>query len=153
MVPVPKSFSNNFIKLALKYLTISSDRNTIKFFLGFYQLLKGNGDYEIETKEISEVLLYEIRNRKGFNKKAIRQQARAVELSGSRLQGMEGITVPTLVIHGKSDPLINFDHAVKYSPLIPNADTLFIEGMGHDIPRVFLEQVHQAIFKTITRAK
>jgi len=97
MVPVPKSFSNNFIKLALKYLTISSDRNTIKFFLGFYQLLKGNGDYEIETKEISEVLLYEIRNRKGFNKKAIRQQARAVELSGSRLQGMEGITVPTLV--------------------------------------------------------
>jgi len=66
---------------------------------------------------------------------------------------MKGIAVPTLVIHGKSDPLINFDHAVKHSPLIPNADTLFIEGMGHDIPKIFLDQVHRAIFKTITKTK
>ena len=151
IVPVPKSYSNNFIKLAVKYLMIPSESNTIKFYLGFHQLLKGNGPYELEVKEISEVASYEIRKRNGFNKKAIQQQAMVVELSGSRLPDMGNIKVPTLVIHGKSDPLINFDHAEKYAPLIPNADILFIDGMGHDIPSIYLNQVHEAIFKTISK--
>ena len=55
--------------------------------------------------------------------------------------------MPTLVIHGTTDTLIKFPHAPKYAAMIPNATTLFIEGMGHDLPRVHMEAMMEAIFE------
>jgi len=152
VAPVPKSIQQDLIILGLKYLVVGTESRYVKFFVSLQQSLMGNGPYKVEAKRSAEVMFYELRKRKGFNKRAIRQQARAMEASGSRLVELSSITTPTLVIHGASDPLINVEHAHKYAPLIPDAQTLFIEGMGHDIPMIYLEQVHQAIFKNFERA-
>jgi pimeloyl-ACP methyl ester carboxylesterase len=44
------------------------------------------------------------------------------------------ITTPTLVIHGKADPLVPFACGEDTARRIPNAKLHGIEGMGHDMP-------------------
>jgi pimeloyl-ACP methyl ester carboxylesterase len=51
------------------------------------------------------------------------------------------ITTPTLVIHGKADPLVPYACGEDTARRIPNAKLHGIEGMGHDMPPVALEQM------------
>lgn len=146
IAPVPKWFLQNFIKLGLRYLTPPTDRGSIKFFIGILETLKGDGPYELDVKLAAQIMLYETRKRRGFNKKAIRQQAWAIEASGSRLEELGSVNLPTLVVHGKADPLIIFDHAKKYAHRFPNGEALFIEGMGHDLPEIYLGTIHERVF-------
>ena len=125
----------------MKYLLLGGEARTMKFFLGTQQALKGNGPYELNSKKAAEIMRYEVKNRRGFNQNAMEHHGLAIETSGSRLEELSNISMPTLVVHGKSDPLVIFDHALKYAPRIPNAKTLYIDGMGHDIPALYINQV------------
>jgi pimeloyl-ACP methyl ester carboxylesterase len=51
------------------------------------------------------------------------------------------ITTPTLVIHGKADPLVPYACGEDTARRIPNAKLHGIEGMGHDMPPGALEQM------------
>ena len=44
------------------------------------------------------------------------------------------ITTPTLVMHGKADPLVPYACGEDTAKRIPNAKMHGIEGMGHDMP-------------------
>jgi len=153
-IPFPEEFVPNLTKLVLKYLILNpSEENRMKTSVGVRQLLRGNGDYKIDIKEAAQKSLYELRERKGYNPTAGDQHTAAIEKSGSRFDELDQITAPTLVIHGKSDPLVVFEHGQKYAPMIPNADTLFIEGMGHDMPTIYMDQYHNAILENFAKAK
>ena len=153
-IPFPNEFTVKMTKLALKYMVINpSEANIMKFGVGFQQLLRGDGPYELNVKRTAQKTLYEIRNRKGLNTKVGDQHTAAIFNSGSRIEELTNISVPTLVIHGKSDPLVKFEHGQKYAPLIPNADTLFVEGMGHDLPKIYTERYHEAIFRNFDKVK
>ena len=54
--------------------------------------------------------------------------------SGQWDESLAKIDVPTLVIHGSIDPLINPDGGRHTAEVIPNASYEEIEGMGHDLP-------------------
>jgi pimeloyl-ACP methyl ester carboxylesterase len=43
--------------------------------------------------------------------------------------------VPTLVIHGTEDPLFPLPHGQALARLIPGAELLVVDGMGHELPR------------------
>ena len=73
------------------------------------------------------------------------QHSLAIKKSGSRYKELQQLEVPVLVVHGTTDPLIPFTHAEKYAPMIPNAKTLFIEGMGHDLPSVHAPKIVDTI--------
>lgn len=45
------------------------------------------------------------------------------------------LDVPTLVIHGTEDPLFPLPHGEALARLIPGAELLVVEGMGHELPR------------------
>ena len=51
------------------------------------------------------------------------------------------ITSPTLVIHGKADPLVPFACGEDTARRIPGARLVAIEGMGHDLPPEPLRQI------------
>jgi pimeloyl-ACP methyl ester carboxylesterase len=42
--------------------------------------------------------------------------------------------VPTLVIHGTSDPVVPVEGGKDTARAIPGAELILIEGMGHDLP-------------------
>ena len=62
------------------------------------------------------------------------RQFMALDQSGQWDESLAKIDVPTLVIHGSIDPLINPDGGRHTAEVIPNASYEEIEGMGHDLP-------------------
>jgi pimeloyl-ACP methyl ester carboxylesterase len=47
---------------------------------------------------------------------------------------LQGLTAPTLVVHGTEDPLFPLGHGEALAAAIPGARLLAIEGMGHEVP-------------------
>ena len=58
----------------------------------------------------------------------------AIVASPPRAERMRSLTVPTLVLHGDRDTLIDQIGGVRTAELIPGARLEIIEGMGHDYP-------------------
>jgi pimeloyl-ACP methyl ester carboxylesterase len=64
----------------------------------------------------------------------LRRQARAVMADRSRVEALRRVTVPTLVLHGSRDVLIDPSGGRRTAELIPNARYVEIDGLGHDYP-------------------
>jgi pimeloyl-ACP methyl ester carboxylesterase len=125
----------------INYGLSDSEVDAVKMAMAVRTLLMGSEKYEFDIDRITEVTLYNLRERNGYNRQSGRQQSAAIEISGSREEALKTLIVPTLVIHGKTDPLIPFEHGVKTANLIPNAQTLWIDGLGHVIPKVHSELI------------
>ena len=65
---------------------------------------------------------------------AVRQTA-AIMASGSRSAALAGLAIPTLVIHGTADTLVQPSGGERTAEVIPDAKLVMVEGMGHDLPR------------------
>jgi len=88
-----------------------------------------------------------LKHRKGFNKRAQKQHSYAIKKSGSRIERLQQLSTPTLVIHGKEDPLVKFEHGKKCAEIIPNVTQLFINEMGHRVPKVYSTTVTNSIIQ------
>ena len=63
----------------------------------------------------------------------VRQMA-AIMASGARADGLRDLRVPTLVIHGLDDTLIQPSGGERTAELVPDAKLLLLADMGHDRP-------------------
>ncbi|MEV7090684.1 alpha/beta fold hydrolase [Streptomyces sp. NPDC093085] len=63
------------------------------------------------------------------------RQLGAMILSGSRADALRELRVPTLVIHGLDDTLIDPSGGRRTAELVPGAELLLVPDMGHDRPR------------------
>jgi len=80
------------------------------------------------------------------------RQLMAIYASGDRTEAVRGIAVPTLVVHGDSDPLINVSAGRRTAELIAGAELLVIPGMGHDLPRPVWPALVDAVWAVADRA-
>jgi pimeloyl-ACP methyl ester carboxylesterase len=71
---------------------------------------------------------------RSFTPDGTRRQFMAVGASGSRADGLRQLGVPTLVIHGSADTLVDPIGGRRTAELIPGARLELVEGMGHDYP-------------------
>ena len=72
---------------------------------------------------------------RGFYPEGGARQMMAVFASGSRRAALADVKVPTLVIHGSTDPLVSPEGGIDTARAIPGAKLVIIEGMGHAMPR------------------
>lgn len=72
--------------------------------------------------------------------------------SDDRDARLRTISVPTLVVHGGNDPLIDPSGGRHTAELIPGARYLEIEGMGHDLPPIHWPEIVHAITDVAARA-
>jgi pimeloyl-ACP methyl ester carboxylesterase len=72
------------------------------------------------------------------------RQLVGVLASPDRTEALASVAVPTLVIHGADDPLIDVSGGQATADAVPGAELLAIPGMGHDLP--------QALWTTIIDA-
>jgi pimeloyl-ACP methyl ester carboxylesterase len=80
------------------------------------------------------------------------RQLAAILASRSRTAALRRLDVPTVVIHGKSDPLVPFRAGVATARAIPGAELLAFPGMGHDLPRELWPRFTDALTKNADRA-
>jgi pimeloyl-ACP methyl ester carboxylesterase len=81
------------------------------------------------------------------------RQLAAMMASGDRTARLRELVVPTLVIHGRDDPLIPFRAGVATARAVPGAELLPIAGMGHDLPRQVWPRVIEAVVANTRRAR
>jgi pimeloyl-ACP methyl ester carboxylesterase len=65
----------------------------------------------------------------------------AATASPSRLDRLDAIAVPTLIVHGTRDVVYAPEHADALANGIPDATLVLVEGLGHEIPPAFATEL------------
>ncbi|MGH9215213.1 MAG: alpha/beta fold hydrolase, partial [Acidimicrobiales bacterium] len=63
----------------------------------------------------------------------VARQLAAILGSGSRSSGLATVAIPSLVIHGTADTLVQPSGGERTAEVIPDAKLVMVEGMGHDL--------------------
>jgi pimeloyl-ACP methyl ester carboxylesterase len=89
-----------------------------------------------------------------FYPEGMARQLVAILTHGNRAPALSSVKVPTLVIHGTSDPLVSVEGGKDTAKAIPGAQLILVEGMGHDLPHGGAwPRIVEAITKHTQKAK
>ena len=72
---------------------------------------------------------------RGLYPEGTARQLCAIYAAGSRAEGLAALDVPTLVIHGRDDTLIQPSGGLRTAELVRGSVFALISDMGHDYPR------------------
>jgi pimeloyl-ACP methyl ester carboxylesterase len=71
---------------------------------------------------------------RGYHPAGSARQLAAVFTATDRTEALHKVTVPTTVVHGEADPLVDISGGRATAAAIPDAELVTIPGMGHDCP-------------------
>jgi len=77
---------------------------------------------------------------RAFRPEGVGAQLHAILGGGSRTAALGQLEIPTLVLHGSADTLIDPSGGRRTAEAIPGARFVEIEGMGHDYPEAYWDQ-------------
>ena len=100
----------------------------------YVELLRviGSPAYPMEESQVRERIMAGL-NRSYAPMGTLRQMV-AIAADTGRAKELATITTPTLVLHGKADPLVPFACGQDTAQRITGARLFGIDGMGHDLP-------------------
>jgi pimeloyl-ACP methyl ester carboxylesterase len=121
----------------------------IEYFVRVFRMI-GSPGYPVEEERIREQagLTYD----RSHDSAGTARQLAAILASGSRTAALRRLDVPTVVIHGKNDPLVPFRAGVATARAIPGAELVACPGMGHDLPRELWPRFTDALVANAERA-
>jgi pimeloyl-ACP methyl ester carboxylesterase len=127
-----------------------SDRDAaVEYFVRVFRMIGSRG-FPADEDRI-RALAAEAYDR-GHSPAGTGRQLAAIMASGDRTERLRELRVPTVVFHGKSDPLVPFRGGRATAEAIPDARLIAIPGMGHDLPRGVWPQLVDAVAETAARA-
>jgi pimeloyl-ACP methyl ester carboxylesterase len=88
-----------------------------------------------------------------FYPEGMTRQLAALIADGDRTAALQRLTVPTLVIHGRLDPLAPLAAGEATAAAIPGAELVVFDDMGHDLPKAYAAQFATEIAKVAARAR
>ena len=118
--------------------------------LRIFQILSSEG-VVIDEDRFREEAIKNIErspNDSGFSRQLI-----AILADDNRFNEVKRISVPTLVIHGKLDPLVPFDEGKKTAESIPNSKFIAVEKMRHLIDEPVLEVIEGPLIEHLRNAE
>lgn len=103
----------------------------------------GSPGYEMDVERVTRVAAQAYD--RAFDPAGTARQFTAIRISGDRTEGLRGLSVPALVIHGEDDPLVTLEGGTATADAIPGAKLLTFPGMDHDLPRPLWPVIAEAI--------
>jgi pimeloyl-ACP methyl ester carboxylesterase len=82
---------------------------------------------------------------RSYNPEGTARQLGAILGSPDRTEGLHGVRIPFLVVHGEADPLVTPSGGDATAAAVPGSRLLTIPGMGHDLPEALWDTVIDAI--------
>lgn len=89
----------------------------------------------------------------GIDPAGAARQFRAIQRSGSRDAALAQLAVATQVIHGTADTLVGIDAGRHTAQVIPGAEFIEIEGMGHDLSPTVWPRLVELLIGLQTRSQ
>jgi pimeloyl-ACP methyl ester carboxylesterase len=112
--------------------------------------LIGSPDYRPDPAEFHRRLVATVE--RAWRPAGTARQLVAVAADGERTPLLRRITAPTVVIHGKADPLVPVACGEDLAHHIAGARIDIVPGMGHDLPAPLLARFAEAIAANARRA-
>lgn len=119
-----------------------TDEDRLAYHWKLWRLI-GSPGYRLSDEELSEFLKRVFA--RGMTAAGTARQTLAILAAPSRVAELRRLDVPTLVIHGDSDPLIPVECGFDTANAIPASRITTIEGMGHDLPVALTERLVRLI--------
>ena len=113
-----------------------------------WRILWGSYPYDEELRKELAEQAYD----RSFYPDGQTRQLVAILANGDRREKLKNIKAPTLVIHGKEDPLVPMEGGIDTSKNIPGSELLLIDKMGHSLPPEVWTQVVNAIAENASKA-
>ena len=110
----------------------------------------GSPGFPLDEQALRERVL--AASRRSFHPAGTLRQMTAVAADGGRAGELARIKSPTLVLHGRDDPLVPFACGQDTARRIPGAKFLGIEGMGHDLPPGVVERLLEPLLPHLRRS-
>jgi pimeloyl-ACP methyl ester carboxylesterase len=85
--------------------------------------------------------------RRSHDPAGMARQLAAIMAGGSRVEQLASVQVPTLVIHGADDPLVQAQGGLSTARAVPGARLVLHGGMGHDLPRALWPSIVADVVK------
>ena len=82
----------------------------------------------------------------------VSRQFAAIATTADRTERLRGLKIPTLVIHGEDDPLVQVSGGRATADAVPGSELDVIEGMGHDLPRDLWPRIVERIASLAERS-
>jgi pimeloyl-ACP methyl ester carboxylesterase len=89
---------------------------------------------------------------RAYRPAGMQRQLAAVHASPDRTEALRQLTVPTVVMHGPLDPLIDISGGRATADAVPGAEFVVLPGVGHGIPADAIPVMVDAITRTARRA-
>jgi pimeloyl-ACP methyl ester carboxylesterase len=80
------------------------------------------------------------------------RQLAAILAQPDRTKALRSLAIPTLIVHGLSDPLVSATGGLALARSIPGATFIGHQGMGHDLPRTLWPTLATDILALAARA-
>lgn len=106
-------------------------QTVLKHYVRLFKAI-GSPGFPTPEHEMRERILLGVQ--RGYYPVGTLRQMLAIMADITRPAQLRRITAPTLVLHGKADPLLPFVHGEDTARRISGARLVGIEGMGHDLP-------------------
>jgi pimeloyl-ACP methyl ester carboxylesterase len=120
----------------------SGEDAIVNHYIRLFQVI-GSPAFPLDEAALRERVL--IATRRSFHPAGTVRQMTAVAADSRRADELPRIQAPTLVVHGKSDPLVPVACGHDTARRISRSQFVAIEGMGHDLP----PQVVQMLLKVL----
>lgn len=127
-----------------------SDKATYVAQSKVVQRLIGSPGYP--TPGADEQALAEATYDRGLSASGVVRQMEAILAQPDRTARLRTLDVPTLVIHGLSDKMVNVSGGRATAAAVPRAELMLVPGMGHDLPPALWPTVIDGIERTARRA-
>lgn len=95
--------------------------------------------FSFEQQRVTDLITRAMK--RGINLAGGARQLAAILDSPDRTADLKKLQIPSLVIHGESDPLIPVECGVATADAIPNAQLKIYQGMGHTLPTELYEDI------------
>ena len=82
---------------------------------------------------------------RSYYPEGIARQLAAMAVPGNIKPYISAIQAPTLVIHGSEDPFNPVEAGKEIATMIPGAELLILDGMGHSFPREVIPRIINAL--------
>ena len=129
---------------------LTKDKDSlISFQVNIYKALGSTDDEQTLEKRALAII-----NRSWYPAGSARQVA-AILVGGNcdRRPQLSKLKIPTMIIHGDSDPLVLLIAAKELVETIPGSELCVIKGMGHDLSTKFIDKLVKAIVKNAATTK
>jgi pimeloyl-ACP methyl ester carboxylesterase len=90
---------------------------------------------------------------RAYDPAGVARQLAAIMSTPDRTPDLAKVDVPTLVVHGAQDALVDVSGGRATAAAIPGAELVVVEGMGHDLPRAVWPQLVDAITALVERGE